>query len=89
MSLHVAAYDISSESSRRRVAKVLLSFGRRIQESVYEIDLEPNELSELRRLIGPHLEPSDEFDLFPIDTRRPQSRLRWQQEPYGSPVTLV
>lgn len=38
MSLFVAAYDIARNSARRRVARVLMRYGRRVQESVFEID---------------------------------------------------
>lgn len=89
MSLHLAAYDISHGSNRRRVAKILLRYGRRVQESVFEIDLDRFDLDELKRLVGPLLEATDEFDIFPIDSRRPASRVRWQEEPYGEPVRMI
>ena len=88
MSLYVASYDISRNSSRRQVAKILLRYGRRLQASVFEVDLEPHDLPELKREIGPWLDPQDLFDVFPIDTRRPQGRLRWQTPPYGDCVEL-
>ena len=88
VSLYVATYDISRNSSRRQVANVLLRYGRRVQWSVFEVDMEPEELSELKRQIGPWLASTDHFDLFPIDTRRPGQRIRWQSEPYGDSVRL-
>lgn len=89
MSLHLAAYDISRDTSRRHVAKTLLRYGRRIQESVFEIDLEPADVDELKREIGPWLATTDLFDVYPVDTRRPASRVRWQMEPYREPVLLM
>lgn len=89
MSLHIAAYDIGRDSSRQRVAKILLRFGRRIQESVFEIDLEPEEVDELKREIGPWLAETDLFDLYPIDRRKTRSRVRWQSEPYRESVVLL
>lgn len=88
MSRYVAAYDISRESSRRFVARVLLGYGRRIQESVFEINIEPEELPTLKRQLGPWLAVSDKFDLFPLDSRWPRGRIRWQQAPYPEPVQL-
>ena len=88
MSLYVAAYDISRDSSRQQVANVLLRYGRRVQWSVFELDLEPEEIDELKRLIGPWLAETDLFDLFPIDSRRPEQRLRWQSAPYEESVRL-
>ena len=88
MSLFVASYDIRRDSSRRRVASILLRYGRRVQYSVFEIDLEPADTDDLKREVGPHLAKTDQFDLFPIDTRRPESRIRWQAPPYGECVRL-
>lgn len=88
MSLYVAAYDISRDSARRHVANVLLSYGRRVQLSVFEIDLDPEDLPDLKRSVGPWLAVTDQFDLFPVDRRRPEQRVRWQRPPYPEPVQL-
>jgi CRISPR-associated endonuclease Cas2 len=37
MSQYVAAYDISHPGHRESVADILLSYGRRVQRSVFEI----------------------------------------------------
>lgn len=89
MSLFIAAYDIARDSSRRQVANILLKYGRRVQESVFEIDLEGSDLVEVKRLIGPWLASTDLFDLFPVDQRRPAGRVRWQAAPYAEPVQLL
>ena len=88
MSLHWAAYDISRDSSREAVARILLRYGRRLQESVFEIEVEPEDLSDLRREVGPWLAASDLFDLVPVDTRRPESRISWHREPNPPDVEL-
>ena len=88
MSLFVAAYDISRNASRRKVAGILLRYGRRLQESVFEVDLEGDDLTDLKREVGPWLDADDLFDVFPIDTRRPKRRVRWQSPPYGDNVQL-
>ncbi len=79
MSQYVAAYDVSDDQRRRAVAAVLSSYGQRIQQSVFEIWLEPPELPELRRSIGPLLAVTDAFDLVPIDNRGTRPRYRWQR----------
>lgn len=89
MSLYVAAYDIGRDSARRHVAKLLLGYGRRLQESVFEIDIEPEDVPLLKREIGPWLAAADHFDLFPLDRRRPEHRVRWQRPPYPDPVQLL
>ncbi len=89
MSLFIAAYDIARDSSRRQVANILLKYGRRVQESVFEIDLEGSDLVEMKRQIGPWLAATGLFDIFPVDLRRPAGRVRWQSAPYAEPVQLL
>jgi CRISPR-associated protein Cas2 len=89
MSSYVASYDISHHGRRGQVARILQRYGRRMQRSVFEIWLEPEELPELRRQIGPLLDPTDAFDLFPIDRRHPERRLRWQKSPHPEPVIIL
>ena len=88
MSLYVAAYDITRPARRARVAEILLEYGRRVQRSVFEIEVEPEELDELRFRIGLLLAASDAFDLFPIDTRRPEARISWQRKPRTEEVVF-
>lgn len=89
MSLYVAAYDIARHSHRARVAEILSEYGRRVQRSVFEIEVEPEELDELRFRIGLLLAASDAFDLFPIDRRFPKRRLSWQRDPVPPDPVIV
>ena len=90
MSLYVATYDISHTGRRSRVARILQGYGRRIQRSVFELWLEPEDLPDLRRRVGPLLARTDHFDLIPVDLRRPEHRLRWQRPPDNwEPVLLL
>jgi CRISPR-associated protein Cas2 len=89
MSSYVAAYDISHNGRRRQVAQILGRYGRRMQRSVFEIWVEPEELADLKRSIGPLLDVDDDFDLFPIDRRPAQHRIRWQKPPYLEPVVFL
>jgi CRISPR-associated protein Cas2 len=77
MALYLVAYDIASDRRRRRVARVLESFGRRIQESLFEARLEPEEASELRARLGELLAVDDLIEIAPIDERSAQRRSRW------------
>lgn len=89
MSVYIAAYDIANHSSRRRVALVLQDYGHRLQRSVFKVWIEPQELPVLRRRLGALLGKTDDFDLFPLDTRDPKRRIRWQRLPEGwQPVCL-
>lgn len=90
MSLYIAAYDISHTGRRSRIARILGRHGRRIQDSVFELWLEPEDLPELRMKIGPLLSRTDHFDLVPVDLRRPEHRFRWQRPPDNwEPVLLL
>lgn len=90
MSVYIAAYDVSRDRNRRRIAAILSEYGRRVQGSVFEIDVEFEELPELRRQLGMWLESGDLFDLFPIDLRDPRRRVSWIRSPVArEPVTLV
>lgn len=90
MSRYVAAYDISNDRIRERVARVLVRYGARLQWSVFEVWLEPEDVPEFRRAIGSLLSKTDEFDLIPVDERPNRTRLRWQLpiEKYG-PVNVL
>ncbi|MBN9119960.1 MAG: CRISPR-associated endonuclease Cas2 [Planctomycetes bacterium] len=89
MSLYVAAYDIARAPRRSRVAEILLEYGRRVQRSVFEIEVDPEELEELQFRVGLLLAPSDRFDLFPIDRRFPKRRLSWQRDPVPPDPVIV
>jgi CRISPR-associated protein Cas2 len=89
MSLYVAAYDVSRDSRRVRVAEILLEYGRRVQRSVFEIEVDPEDLDELRFRVGVLLAKTDAFDLFPIDRRFPKRRISWQREPVAEESVIV
>ena len=46
-SRYVVCYDIASPRRLRRVAKLMLAFGERVQKSVFECDLTPKERAQL------------------------------------------
>ncbi len=89
MSRYVAAYDIARHSRRARVADILHEYGRRVQRSVFEVELEPEELDDLKFRIGLLLAKTDLFDLFPIDRRFPRRRISWQRDPLPKESVLV
>ena len=90
MSQYIAAYDVSSNRQRDRVARVLAGHGERIQHSVFLVWLDTGDLPELRQEIGSLLEVDDRFDLFPVDTRPNRTRLTWQNNsPDCSPVIVL
>jgi len=80
MSLYIASYDISDDRRRTRVARYLLQYGSRLQKSVYEVFLDPDELSEFRLELGALLAERDEFALIPVDERGTRATSSWQRE---------
>jgi len=81
LSLYVVAYDVSHNSRRGRVARILLSFGIRAQESVFEIDATPAEIEEMRTRLGPLLGPRDRLGIYPVDERGDRVRAYWKETP--------
>ena len=79
MARYLAAYDISATPTRTKVANVLSEFGYRLQWSVFEIDIDPEDLPLIRRRIGALLARTDRFDLVPVDLRPDRHRITWQQ----------
>jgi CRISPR-associated protein Cas2 len=90
MSLYIAAYDIADDARRTAVAHVLAGYGRRIQRSVFELWLDPEDIPDLCLELGARLELDDAFLLYPIDDRPHRRRLQWQTPPDPwDPVILL
>lgn len=90
MSLYLAAYDVGDDRRRRAVGRALSTRGIRIQESVFDLRAEPDDLIELRRRLGAILAHEDEFLIVPIDERGDRVRIRWRRPPEpGDAVTLL
>jgi CRISPR-associated endonuclease Cas2 len=86
MSRYLAAYDVSHSSRRAKIARVLGEYGVRLQLSVFEIDIEPDEIETLRRHVGALLGRTDRFDLVPVDCDLRRARLSWQRAPAAAAV---
>jgi len=67
---YLIAYDIPDDKRRTRLAKRLLSYGDRIQFSVFVADLKPAKLVRLRSMVHTTVEPNEDSvlicDLGPI-----------------------
>jgi len=63
----IVAYDIASSRRRSRIAKLMLSYGERVQYSVFECDLTPERLAELQERLVPMIRPKfDRVHFYPI-----------------------
>ncbi len=89
MSLYVATYDVSDNRRRAKLARVLLRYGARVQESVFEVNLDPEDMAKFKRDVGSRLSAKDRFALFPIDERDRRRRLSWQEPPDRWPAVMV
>jgi len=56
--LYLISYDISDDARRRRVMEALKDFGRRVQYSVFETDLEEGALRELVERLDFEIDPA-------------------------------
>lgn len=88
MSQYIASYDITVDRARGRVADVLLQYGDRIQESVFELCLDEGDMLELMLLVGAQLSTNDRFDLIPIDVHAGRKRLSWGAGDPSSPLII-
>ena len=90
MSHYLASYDIQDDRIRSRVASVLMRYGVRLQWSVFEVDVDPEDLVELQSKVGRLLTKTDAFELIPIDVDPQRRRLSWQGDiSDGEPVIIV
>ena len=89
MSRYIAAYDVSSNRRRRQVARALLGWGERLQESVFEVSISPEEMDDFQLSLGLVLGATDLFDLIPIDNRQPSRRKRWRRPFQQQPVVIM
>ncbi|MDO4900529.1 CRISPR-associated endonuclease Cas2 [Actinomyces sp.] len=65
----ILAYDVSADSRRTRLAAVLESWGLRIQESVFQRQLEEEEFDEARERFKDIIDSRDDVvHIFPLRT---------------------
>ena len=58
--LIVVSYDIPDQRRRTKVAKLLEGAGSRVLESVFELDLTPQQWAKLRARLGKKLNPAED-----------------------------
>lgn len=58
---YAICYDITDDHRRVKVAKVLEGFGDRVQYSVFEANLEQEELDRLRKRVTSILSPEEDL----------------------------
>jgi CRISPR-associated protein Cas2 len=58
--LYVISYDVADDVRRHRVSEALLDFGRRVQYSVFECELDEKGLAELRARVELAIDPLED-----------------------------
>lgn len=89
MNVFIATYDISNDKRRQRVARILMPMGFRLQYSVFQVTVDDHDIDELQRKVGPLLDPSDYFDLIPVDRDPRRSRLSWMGHNHFASVLVI
>lgn len=72
MDVYVACFDIEDDRARRKVSKILLEHGDRVQYSVFEISVRNKTvLSQIKNRCASYLEESDRlyFYWLPLEAR--------------------
>lgn len=63
---YVIAFDVSSDKVRRRLTKILLDKGIRIQESVFAVNLKAHELNSVCRKLDKILDKQGIIHIFSV-----------------------
>lgn len=68
--LYLICYDIVQDSRRNRVAKLLEAYGFRVQKSVFEVMLSPEQYGKLHKRLGWAIAPeTDQIRFYPLTKR--------------------
>ena len=62
----VISYDISDDRTRRRVANLLMDYGKRVQYSVFECRVDEKTLDKIIASLKPFAEGNDSIRFYPI-----------------------
>lgn len=60
----IVSYDIPSNRRRYKVMKIMEGFGTRVQYSVFECNLKPRQVDDLRKKIMKLIAPEDSIRLY-------------------------
>jgi len=66
---YVVSYDITKDQLRNKVSKILASVGTRVQKSVFELDLPPDQISQVISRVATFLESTDSLRCYRICER--------------------
>jgi CRISPR-associated protein Cas2 len=62
---YIIAYDITDDANRTRLSHLLLDYGERVQKSVFEADLDAEDVKEILKRAANYLAAGDSLRLYP------------------------
>lgn len=63
----VVSYDVVSDKRRNRISKLMLNYGKRVQRSVFECNLNPDQLKRMvRQITGVYQEKEDTIRVYSL-----------------------
>ncbi len=92
MHIYLACFDISDDKNRDRAGKELLTYGDRVQKSVFEIAIRrPEDLEAIRLKLAPLLEDGDDFRFYRLcaDCRSQSFGIRGERLAQFPPAVVV
>jgi len=63
---YLLSYDITDDKNRQRLSNLLLDYGDRMQKSVFEADLDADELAVILRKAESLIDKEDSFRVYPL-----------------------
>lgn len=86
MNYWLIIYDISNEKRLHKVAKLLESYGTRVQKSVFEIEATKNIIGKIRHKVQKVIEEKEDFIVyFNICNKDWQKRVKYGPVKYENP----
>lgn len=77
----LVVFDVASDLRRRRLVRVLLAYGKRVQFSAFECRMRPTDEPRFRALVAQHIEPAeDRLAVYPM-CGSCRGRVTWLGEP--------
>jgi len=89
--LYLISYDIEDNRQRTKVARILGSYGERVQFSVFECDLDAQELKDLLRALRTKitLKDTDSIRIYSLCEKDEKKTIFIGAKPRKAPKTLV
>ena len=78
---YVVSYDITNDRLRNKVSKALAALGMRVQKSVFELDLPPEQIAQVISTVSTLIEPTDSLRCYRMCERCLADSLLFDQTP--------